>query len=138
MRRGSLLLALVVLAGGGCGPGVEEPGHDHRQYAEAWCTHDQKMVLWCGREPRDDGEREELASRVAQCEALPEWDWTDECGDLKWTWNQCFASLTCDEWRARLNFDPHDPPASIADVDPCYPDQLRWEQSGCAQKHAHD
>lgn len=83
--------------GGGlaCGPKIVE---SHRQFAEEWCSDWMEFVSECseaGPWSEDLTERER-----AECEADEWWDWTDECGDLRWAWHQCMFTIPCDQWSA--------------------------------------
>jgi hypothetical protein len=113
------LLVLVAVTTGllGCSDRpveIEEEGESHRHLAEAYCRD--WCTFWYDCEPV-------LAnSSVAECrngcETDEAWDWTDECGDIKWAFRECRLSLSCDEAR-------NDPEIPGAD-DPCgdYYDEL--------------
>lgn len=127
-RRARALAVALVVTGvlGGCSDRtVEEPRQSHRhlaaEYCEDWCT------FWYACEPVFEGRP--VSECQESCEGDESWDWTDECGDLKWGFRQCRLSLECEEAR--------DDPEIPGSDDPCQPwwDEI-WIQE-CTYDRPH-
>jgi hypothetical protein len=107
---------------GGCSARVvedEEEDRSHRhlaaEYCEQWCT------FWYGCEPVFEGRPVSVCQE--SCESDEAWDWTDECGDLKWEFLECRLSLECEEAR--------DDPEVPGTDDPCQPHVDELLIAGC-------
>lgn len=92
MLRGLVvLLALVIAACSDRGIEDERPSHRHHaaEWCEDWCT------FWYACEPtlRDAS----VSDCRESCEGDEWWDWTDQCGEMRWEAYDCLASLTCEE-----------------------------------------
>lgn len=102
------MAAALLLAA--CEPKVQD---NHRHLAEEWCRQWVDFQEQCTYGGPFEFTDEAKLERRAGCESDPAWDWTDECGDLKWEALSCSSSLTCEEYQIRSN--PETPP----DLWPC-------------------
>ena len=94
MRRPlPLLLALALAA---CSArDIEEEPQSHRHLAAEWC--EDWCTFWYDCEPFFDAHGLPVSGCQESCEADEWWDWTDECGTMKWELHECLESLTCEE-----------------------------------------
>jgi hypothetical protein len=103
-----LLAAAMALPGCSDRP-VAEERESHRHLAQEWCAD--WCPFWYACEPAYADQP--VSECQASCEGDEWWDWTDECGDIRWEVHECWGSLTCEE---ALN-DPDIPGTD----DPCQP-----------------
>jgi hypothetical protein len=91
LRLLALLLALALAACSDRELDEDPPSHRHlaAQWCEDWCT------FWTACEPAASDWP--VADCRESCEGDEWWDWTDECGEIKWDYHECAVSLTCEE-----------------------------------------
>lgn len=114
MVRSLVLVLAVALVLAGCSDReIEEPRESHRHLAEQWCAD--WCPYWVVCETVLEWSVDEC---LASCEGDEWWDWTDECGDIRWEYNECIAAQTCE--------DARDDPDIPGTDDPCqsYLDEL--------------
>ena len=74
---------------------LEEEGESRRHLAAQWCEDQCTFLREC--------EPTRFLTPVTECQQSCEsdeaWDWTDECGDIKWAFRECSASASCEEHR---------------------------------------
>jgi hypothetical protein len=103
VRAGSWISIAVGGALGGalaCGPKVD---NSHRRYAEEHCRERIEFVSRCSTNgPWSDF----LVQReYDKCVDDEWWDWTDECGELRWAWMECFLTIPCDHYPAHVSHE---------------------------------
>jgi len=117
----SLLTALALAAAVlGCSAReVEEEGESRRHLAAQWC--EDWCEFWYDCEPAYEGRRTDECQE--SCEADEAWDWTDECGDLRWAYRECKDTKTCEDFLAAAD-DPMATP-------PCQEHLTEFVRQGC-------
>jgi hypothetical protein len=119
------VVVLVCLAGIACGP--EPAKESHRHLAAAWCRQNIELRETCGANAPIDLIDEGLQ---VKCEGNSAWDWTDECGDLFWAWQECKHSVSCEEF-------PYIGNAGMIEGEPspCAEEQLAFRVDRCKYNH---
>lgn len=110
MRAPSALALLLVLALAACSArDLEEEPPSHRHLAAEWC--EEWCTFWHACEPILHDVP--VSDCRESCEGDEWWDWTDECGDMRWDAHECLSALTCEEAR--------DDPEILGTDNPCQP-----------------
>ncbi len=101
-----LLITLALLLAAGCSAReFPDEGESRRHLAAQWC--EDWCVFWYDCFPPFMDEQPDGC--FESCEADPDWDRTDECGDLTWEFRECSMAMTCQEHLDALEREEHLP-----------------------------
>lgn len=118
LRITTLVLAAAVL---GCSAReVEEEGESRRHLAAQWC--EDWCTFWYDCDPTYEGRPTDECRE--NCEADDDWDRTDICGDIRWEYRECKASMTCEEHLQAMDAE---------EVWPCQPIEGEYLLEDCNQ-----